>query len=91
MKEERNSISQKGQDDHLDVYKYDQLFLITKKESKINSIKGQVDHLYIDLVNSYRKKKVRVFQKRAEMIIRIRIWSPLVVSSDLGRSRSKPG
>ena len=91
MKEERNSIYQKGQDDHLDVCKYDQLFFITKKESKSISIKGQVDHLYIDLINSYRKKKVKVFLKRAEMIIRIRIWSTLVPSSDLGRSRSKPG
>ena len=64
---------------------------LSKKESKCISIKGQVDHLYIDLINSYGKKKVKVFLKRAEMIIRIRIWSPLVPSSDLGRSRSKPG
>ena len=64
---------------------------LSKKESKCISIKGQVDHLYIDLINSYGKKKVKVFLNRAEMIIRIRIWSPLVPSSDLGRSRSKPG
>ena len=63
---------------------------LSKKKVKVFSIKGLVDHFYIELINSYQKKKVKVLLKRAEMIIRIRIWSPLVPSSDLGRSRSNP-